>query len=289
MVEALTLRADAKINLTLEVYGTRADGYHEVVTLLQSVSLADTVRIRLASGSGTRLVVRGAFLPRDNRNLAWQAVEALRRHTGFTGGVEIELEKRIPVAAGLAGGSADAAAVLQGLNVLAGLGLTGGELVGLARELGADVAFHVVGAPAVGRGRGEQLDLVASKLSYWVVLVCPELEIRAAEAYAHWDAAPVGATGATARARRALEQGRVEQLAASLFNALEEPVTAAYPVIGALRRSLEQFGLATAMSGSGPCVFGITGEEQLAREAAAALQPRYSRVYVARALGSPYQ
>lgn len=286
MVETLTFRAYAKINLTLEVYGSRADGYHEVVTLLQNVSLADMVRIKLASGSDTRLVVRGACLPRDNRNLAWQAVEAMRRYTGFTGGVEIELEKRIPVAAGLAGGSADAAAVLQGLNVLAGLGLTGGELVGLARELGADVAFQVVGAPAVGRGRGEHLDLVPSKLSYWVVLGCPELEIRAAEAYTYWDAAPVRAAGATARARRALEQGRVAQLAASLFNALEEPVTAAYPVIGALRRSLEQLGLAAVMSGSGPCVFGITGEEQLAREAAAALQPRYSRVYVARALGS---
>lgn len=168
----LRLWACAKINFTLEVCGRRSDGFHEISTVLQAVSLADRVEIELG-GEGTRVSVSGAGVPSGPENLAWRAVEALRERTGFRGGVSVHLVKNIPVASGLAGGSSDAAAVLVGLNSLAGLDLAPGELLEIAAGLGSDVPFTVIGATALARGRGEKLTRLPSPLPMWLVLAIP--------------------------------------------------------------------------------------------------------------------
>lgn len=168
----LNLPAYAKINFTLEVFGRRSDGFHEVSTVLQSISLADRIEIELG-GEGTRVSVSGAGVPSGPENLTWRAVEALRERTGFRGGVHVHLVKNIPVASGLGGGSSDAAAVLVGLNSLAGLDLAPGELLQIAAGLGSDVPFTLAGATALARGRGEELTWLPSPPPMWLVLAMP--------------------------------------------------------------------------------------------------------------------
>jgi 4-diphosphocytidyl-2-C-methyl-D-erythritol kinase len=259
----LVLNAAAKVNLVLEVLGKRDDGYHELVTVMQAVDLSD--RITLEEADGLELRSRTPDVPSDGRNLALRAATALREAAGVTRGVRITLDKRIPVAAGLGGGSSDAAAVLLGLNRLWRLRWPVERLDEVATTLGMDVPFFLRGGTAQATGRGERIETLRGG-TLGLVLVNPRFPVSTAEMYAR--VTPVMYTDG--RHAKALAEGlrrSPTRVAASLYNGLQESAVAAYPPIGRIRAALLAAGaLGALMSGSGPTVFGVARSLEHARQ-----------------------
>jgi 4-diphosphocytidyl-2-C-methyl-D-erythritol kinase len=259
----LVLNAAAKVNLVLEVLGKRDDGYHELVTVMQAVDLSD--RITLEEADALELRSRTPDVPSDGRNLALRAATALREAAGVTRGVRITLDKRIPVAAGLGGGSSDAAAVLLGLNRLWRLRWPVERLDEVATTLGMDVPFFLRGGTAQATGRGERIETLRGG-TLGLVLVNPRFPVSTAEMYAR--VTPVMYTDG--RHAKALAEGlrrSPTRVAASLYNGLQESAVAAYPPIGRIRAALLAAGaLGALMSGSGPTVFGVARSLEHARQ-----------------------
>ena len=262
--------APAKLNLGLEVLRRRPDGYHEIETVFVPLRLADRLVVRLASpGSGIQLAIRGAELPNDGSNLAHRAAERACAALEIPPDVEIWLEKRVPIAAGLGGGSSDAAATLLALEALAGRPLANDVRRALALGLGADVPFFLDPKPALGRGVGEQLEALPGVPEMHWVLVSFPFPISTAEAYA--DAAreltlPRDPTSIGALLGPA-------GLLSSPRNDLEASAVRRHPEIEQARRALERVGaLATGMSGSGPTVFGRFASEQAAQQGASRVE-----------------
>jgi 4-diphosphocytidyl-2-C-methyl-D-erythritol kinase len=248
--------APAKVNLYLEVLGKRADGYHEVETLLVSVSLYDTLVFKEDSP--------GQFVLRCNRqdlstgpdNLVTRAADLLRRHTGCTRGARVRLAKRIPLAAGLAGGSTDAAATLAGLNRLWQLGLPDEELAALAGQLGSDVAFFFATPAAWCTGRGERVLPTPLPWQLWFALVCPPFGLSTAEVYrgVKVPEVPLDAEGM----RRAFAAGDLAEIGRRLHNRLQPPALALRPELDDVLQRLAVLGPAgQLMSGSGSTLFAI--------------------------------
>lgn len=271
MMEQLVVQGHAKINLALDVLGKRDDGYHEVAMIMQSISLAD--RVTLQEGEGISLRVDLPGLEADERNLAWRAAELVRRECGLSRGVHITLAKRIPLAAGLAGGSADAAAVLRGVNRLWQAGLPQEKLLELAARLGSDVPFCLLGGTRLATGRGTELEELPPLPSCGVVLAKLPVSVSTAWVYGGFRAARVQARPDLAGLRRALEAGSLPEVARRLCNVLETVTIPAHPEIARLKEDLcRQGALAALMSGSGPTVFGLTADEGEACRIAASLQ-----------------
>ena len=271
----LTLKAYAKINLALEVLGKRPDGYHEVAMIMQSVSLHDTLLLSLRD-TGISLICDRTELPCDNRNLAFQAAELLRREYGVARGVQIELTKRIPLAAGLAGGSTDAAAVLKGLNRLWNLALPVAVLERLAARLGSDVPFCLQGGTSLATGRGEILTALPDFSGHGVVLANPSLAVSTAWVYGNYRSTVGDRRHDSLSLGRLIEQQDFTAVADVLFNDLETVTVPAYPQVAAIKEQLLQAGAAgVLMSGSGPTVFALTSDPASAAEVAgrAALGP----------------
>ena len=263
----LSLKAHAKINLTLEVLGKRPDGYHEVAMIMQSVSLHDTVTLSLRD-SGISLACDRPDLPCDSGNLAFRAADLLRREVGVARGVQIELTKRIPLAAGLAGGSTDAAAVLKGLNRLWQLALPAVELERLAARLGSDVPFCLQGGTSLATGRGEILTALPDFSGHGVVLANPPLQVSTAWVYGNFRGANQ-CRPEVSRLRQWFGQQDFSAVAAALFNDLESVTIPAYPQIAAIKEQLLQAGAAgVLMSGSGPTVFALAPDPAAAGEVA---------------------
>jgi len=281
----LALSAAAKVNLVLEVLGRRADGYHELVTVMQAVDLSD--RVVLDEAPDVALTVSGESTPGDATNLAFRAATALRDAAKVERGVRITLDKRIPVAAGLGGGSSDAAAILIGLNRLWRLNWPQARLAELATTLGMDVPFFLRGGAALGTGRGEQLAPVAAG-ALGVVLVNPKFASSTAEAYGRVTPA-MYSDGARARALAGvLKTRQAARVAASLYNGLEAAVSARYPEIDRMKAALLAAGaLGAAMSGSGPTVFGVARSFEHARQIRARLTRASWRCWAVRTLGGP--
>src|SRR5262245_44171097 len=258
--------APAKVNLYLEIHGKRADGYHELTTLMLAVRLYDTLVLKEADE--LRLSCSDPSLSSGPANLVWRAAELLRMQAGGNRGAAIRLIKRIPQAAGLAGGSSDAAATLAGLNRLWRLGLDAGRLAALGAELGSDVSFFFFGPAAWCTGRGEVVEPLKLGRPLDLVLVCPEAGLSTASVFKALRLPETPTEGA--EVRRAVQTGDIEALGRCLFNRLEEPAMRLCPEVGQWRERLARLGPAGArMSGSGSTVFA------LARDAADAL--RYSR------------
>ena len=265
---SLTLKAYAKINLGLEVLGKRPDGYHEVAMIMQSVSLHDTLTLSLQDTEIT-LSCNQPDLPCDHSNLAYRAAELLRQEFGATPGVHIELTKRIPLAAGLAGGSTDAAAVLKGLNRLWRLALSPAELEQLATRLGSDVPFCLRGGTSLATGRGEILTPLPDFPGHGVVLVNPPLQVSTAWVYGNYRGVAVNRRGDISSLRRSIEQQDFSAVAGAVFNDLETVTIPAYPQVAAIKEQLLQAGAAgVLMSGSGPTVFALTPDHASAGELA---------------------
>ena len=258
------LSAAAKVNLALEVLRRRADGYHELATVLQTVDLSD--RLALEDAEEIELRTSSPAVPADTTNLAVKAALALREATGARRGVRITLDKLIPVAAGLGGGSADAAAVLLGLNRLWSLRWPTARLEEVAVTLGMDVPFFLRGGVALATGRGERLTpLAGSGLA--LVLVNPRLAASTAEVYGRVTPAMYSDGSRTRALVAALRSRRATRIAASLYNGLEAAVGPAYPQVGQMEAALLAAGaLGAAMSGSGPTVFGVARSWEHARQ-----------------------
>ena len=267
----LELSAAAKVNLALEVLSRRPDGYHEIATVMQTVDLSDRMMLEDTDGLEVRTSATG--VPTDERNLAYRAAAALREAAGIARGARITLDKRIPVAAGLGGGSTDAAAALVGLNRLWGLRWPVERLEELAVGLGMDVPFFLRGGAALGTGRGERLSPLGSA-ALALVLVNPRFAVSTAEMYGRITPA-MYSDGARAKdAAGALESRRAGRVAGSLYNGLELAARAAYPQIGQMQAALVSAGaLGAAMSGSGPTVFGVARSWEQARQ----IQARVAR------------
>jgi len=263
--QGLVLRTSAKVNLALEVLGKRGDGYHEIATVLQAVDLFD--RLTMEMTDTLSLHADDPELPTDEGNLVMRAARLLQRTAGIEKGARLRLQKRIPVAAGLGGGSSDAAATLLGLNRLWGLRWPRARLQELAVELGMDVPFFLGTGRAVARGRGERLQALPGGGGYALVLVNPRTPLSTREVYgrvpAGWHAEPTG----TARVIEALRRRNVAALAAALTNNLEQVVEPVLPVIGRMKAALLAAGaLGAIMSGSGPTVFGLARSVDHARQ-----------------------
>jgi len=257
------LRAAAKVNLTLEVLGKRADGYHEIATVMQAVDLSD--RITLDDADDLELRSSIPDLPTDTRNLALRAAAALREAAAIEAGVRITLDRRIPVAAGLGGGSTDAAGVLLGLNRLWRLRWPLERLTEVAATLGSDVPFFLHGGVAVGTGRGEQVQPMKGR-SLALVLVNPKVPASTAEMYARLTPAMYSDGGATKALAGRLTRG-APRIAASLYNGMEAAAAGVFPQIAQMRAALLAAGaLGALMSGSGPTVFGVARSYEQARQ-----------------------
>jgi 4-diphosphocytidyl-2-C-methyl-D-erythritol kinase len=268
----LVLSAAAKVNLTLEVLGRRADGYHEIATVMQTIDLADRLTLEEAEGLELRTAAPG--IPTDARNLALRAAMALRHASGTDRGVLIRLDKRIPVAAGLGGGSTDAAAVLVGLNRLWRLRWSRERLDAVAIGLGMDVPFFLRGGTALGTGRGKRLRSVSGP-GLALVLVNPRVGASTAETYGR--VTPEMYTGGEqSRALlAALRDRRTGRVAEHLYNGLEAALGPIERHIVRMKAALLAAGaLGVAMSGSGPTVFGLARSWEHARQ----LRARLARV-----------
>ena len=261
MIEPVVIRARAKINLLLDVLGKRADGYHELRMIMQTLELHDTLTLRPAAPGSISLVCSDKSLPADEANLAYKAAKLLMERYD-TGGVSIRLEKRIPVAAGLAGGSADCAAALIGVNQMFGLGLTQSELIKIGAELGADVPFCIVGGICLAEGAGERLTRLPPRPPMPVLLVKPDFPVSTAEVFAAFDA-----------------EGHVfsdNSDCAVMRNALESVTEARFPIIKDIKALLLAGGADCAMmTGSGPTVFACFADTRRAEAAAASARREY--------------
>jgi 4-diphosphocytidyl-2-C-methyl-D-erythritol kinase len=271
-----TMVAPAKINLFLQVTGRRPDGYHNLVSLMQKLQLADTLTVQLTDG-GIALTCTDPELPVDETNLAWRAALDFFRHTGCRGGAGISLAKKIPVAAGLGGGSSDAAAVLLALNHLCRTELTEDELAGLGLTLGADVPFFIRTAPAaLAQGIGERLTPASGLSRGPILLVNPGFPVSTKWVYENLALTSEGNPYILAPDSAALNSGYfgsgsidIEAAEAAVFvNDLEAVTIGRYPEIGRIKETMLDFGARVAlMSGSGPTVFGLFVQEHQAHAA----------------------
>ncbi len=271
--------ARAKINWTLDITGVREDGYHLMDMLMQPVTLADIIDLEPAEE--ITLTCSGTpYLPPDEHHLAWRAAIALKAHTCCTQGARIHVHKCIPVGAGMGGGSADAAAVLIGLNQLWALNLPAEELEAIGLTLGADVPFCLRGGLQHVQGIGEKMTPLscAAMMPLCVIQPCEGLSTGAVFKAYHLDASP--ARPDTASAMEALQTGNLPQLSVSLGNVLQGVSETMRPAIGEAIAMLRAEGAVTAwMTGSGSAVFGVFASDDAAKKAAEHLSKRYDRCW----------
>lgn len=272
-VKELHLNAYAKVNLTLNVLGPRGDGYHEVETVMHTIALYDSLTLREA-GTNVEVMVTTGEAPNDQRNLVARAAQLLRETFGVERNVQIELIKRIPAAAGLGGGSSDAAVTLLGLAQMWKLRLDARELVALATKLGSDVPFFLQGGAAVARGRGERVTYLPTLPATWMVLARPRLPVLTEWVYRQFNAGAITTRPDTAAMIDAVRREDVRGVGRLLRNVFEEVVVATHPLVGELKnRILKGEAYGAALSGTGPTVFGLMANEAAARKVADELQP----------------
>jgi 4-diphosphocytidyl-2-C-methyl-D-erythritol kinase len=278
-MDSLTLKAPAKVNLFLKILRKRPDGYHDILTLFERIAIFDTITLRKARSGIT--ICCNSPITRDVRdNLMYKAADLIIKTCRVKGGVNIRIKKRIPVAAGLGGGSSDAAAVLAGMNRIFGLRLTGRDLMRLGRKLGADVGFFLYdSAFAIGAGRGDVLEGAGKKTKLWHLVVYPgPLKASTKEIYHYLDiiargkgllTTPRDSDKITLHLRQAMDIGALE---AMLHNDLESALVAKKKVIGSLSKRLaSSLGRKIMVSGSGPSLFCLYATKKEAKAARAAL------------------
>ena len=260
------IKAPAKINLGLRILGRRKDGYHELLSIMVPISLFDNLYLSSSARAGTRLDCQGrGDLPADTRNLAFRAAQSFQEKTGIREGLHIRLIKNIPIAAGLGGGSSDAAATLLALNDMYGHPLKIEELHQLALELGADVPFFLYSRPALARGIGEILDPIENWVKNWYVTITPPLQISTVWVYSQLN---LELTSNTDEYIFSLFNTKSIDISQVLVNDLEQVTLNRFPVIDTIKKRLADAGAEGAiMSGSGPTVFGIFSTKERAQKA----------------------
>lgn len=284
-MKEITVEAPAKINLSLDVTGRREDGYHNLETIMQSISLYDRVTVR-KQRSGISIECDFPDTPADQRNTAWKAAEAFFAEYPGKGGASIILEKKIPVAAGLAGGSTDAAGVLKALNKLYGEPFSDVRLVDIARKIGADVPFCLRGGTALARGIGDQLVVLPDFAGISVVVVKPPFPVSTAWVYRNLDLGSLGERPDTLTLVSAIGEMDVKTLASGMRNVLESVTIKEYPEIGRLIEEFMEHGaLGSRMSGSGSAVFGLFENDDTAENVFDLFRGRYRDVFLVKTIG----
>jgi len=285
MSRTVTLSAPAKVNLILRVLRKRQDGYHDISTLMQPVSIHDEITVRVDVGSGITLSCSNPSVPADNANLAWKAAELFLDCAGITCRVNIDIKKNVPAGAGLGGGSSDAASVLMGLNTLLEAGLGADDLMRLGASIGSDVPFFLLGAPAIATGRGEVIEAVTLP-RFWYVLVNPGFEVATAWVYKNLDLTKASQDYILTYSAEVFEN--LDNLARIMVNDLEAAAFGLHPEVRAIKDAVLSAGAVGAlMSGSGPTVFGVFRERSHAQAAAETLKAGLAGgclVYVAEGL-----
>ena len=273
----ITERAYAKLNLSLDVTGRREDGYHDMLMLMQTVSLCDTLRIRFRDDGKVCASSNLRFIPGDERNLAVRAALRYLETVGECGqGLQIDIQKEVPVGAGMAGGSADAAAVLRGLNRLYGNRLTRRELEELAQKVGSDVPFCVAGGTALAEGRGELLRDLRPMPDCWFALCKPSFSISTPELFQKLDSAPLRIHPDTPGLLAAVESGDLRSLCRRMYNVFEDVDDRRLRTVAEIKgRLLDHRALGAIMTGTGSAVFGVFEREEDAEAACASLRGEY--------------
>ncbi|MBL4954213.1 4-(cytidine 5'-diphospho)-2-C-methyl-D-erythritol kinase [Neobacillus sp. OS1-32] len=281
----LLVKAPAKINLALDVLYKRPDGYHEVEMIMTTIDLADRVELALTNDDKIHILSHNRYVPDDQRNLAFQAAQLLKDRYQVKKGVVITIEKIIPVAAGLAGGSSDAAATLRGLNKLWGLGLTLDELAKLGSEIGSDVSFCVYGGTALAKGRGESITELPAPPTCWVILAKPFIGVSTAEVYRRLNINGCGHPNIAAMIN-AIHQHDYQQVCANVGNVLEDVTLNLHPEVAQIKDQMKRFGAdAVLMSGSGPTVFGLVQHDSRMHRIYNGLRGFCDQVFAVRMLG----
>ncbi|PLT32642.1 4-(cytidine 5'-diphospho)-2-C-methyl-D-erythritol kinase [Bacillus sp. V5-8f] len=278
-------KAPAKINLALDVLFKRPDGYHEVEMVMTTVDLADRIELTENRDGDIRIISHNRFVPDDNRNLAYQAALLLKERFSINKGVSIAIEKNIPVAAGLAGGSSDAAATLRGLNRLWDLGLSLDELAVIGAEIGSDVSFCVYGGTALAKGRGEKITHLPAPPKCWVILAKPTIGVSTADVYKRLRLENAGHPDVL-EMLSAIKDHDYNQLCRNVGNILEEVTLPLYPEVANIKDQMKTFGAdAVLMSGSGPTVFGLVEHDSRMQRIYNGLRGFCHQVYAVRLLG----
>ena len=275
----MRLKARAKINWTLDIVGQRADGYHLMDMLMQPVTLADDITL-LPAENITLTTGGNPLLPADEKHLAYRAAMALKTHTGYSGGAAIHVEKRIPVGAGMGGGSADAAAVLVGLNRLWGLNLSMEELEAIGLTLGADVPFCIRGGLTRTTGIGETMENLPCGRMYPLVVVQPCDGLSTKEIFTAFHEGVVDARPDNDTAALALAAGDSRALGSAMANVMQPVSALRRPAIGeAIRVLKEQGAVAAQMTGSGSAVFGVFESDAAADAAFEAVSTLWEKTF----------
>ncbi len=281
----LYVKAPAKINLTLDVLYKRPDHYHEVEMVMTTVDLADRIGLEPRGDGLIKIISADRFVPDDERNFAYQAAKLLKDTYGIEEGVSIKIEKEIPIAAGLAGGSSDAAATLRGLNEMWGLNLTMDELAVLGAKIGSDVSFCVHGGTALATGRGEKITELPAPPACWVVLAKPKIGVSTADVYGGLKLEGIRHPN-TKQMIEAIQKQDYELVCQSVGNVLETVTFTLHPEVVTIKEQMQRFGAdAVLMSGSGPTVFGLVDSESRAARIYNGLRGFCEEVYVVRMLG----
>lgn len=272
-MDKIKLKALGKINLGLDVLGRRPNGYHDVRMVMQTVYLYDQILLEKTDKEGISLKTNLFYLPVNENNLAYRAAKMLIDEFAIKEGVHISLEKHIPVAAGMAGGSSNAAAVLYGMNRLFQLGLTDQELMDRGVQLGADVPYCIMRGTVLAEGIGEKLTPLPAMPKCHVLLAKPPISVSTQKVYEKLDAQEVTEHPDIDGILLGLQTGDLEKITSSMGNVLENVTITEYPQIERIKDVMKEEGALNAMmSGSGPTVFGIYDDKMLARRAAARIR-----------------
>lgn len=286
-MDSLNLYTPAKINLSLEILERRSDGYHEIRTVFQKISLYDEVRLNLSSDKGIRVSTDDPSIPSDRTNLAHKAAAALLKEQKAAAGVSIHIKKKIPAGAGLGGGSSNAAATLKGLNTLLNLNLTDEYLLALSRSIGADVPFFLSGAAtALAGGTGEKIRPLKLKFRLWLIVVFPNFGISTAWAYNTYSKY-ILLTKKKKNIKVVDLNLSYKNVVSALYNDFEQVVIPKYPEIKTLKNNLIEAGATgSLLSGSGSAVFGVFATREDAEQALMRLlkQNEYKKTYIAHSL-----
>lgn len=276
--------AYAKINLTLDVLGKRDDGYHDLKTVMQTISLRDDIEIDVGTGKPWKLVCDKDGIPNDERNLAWKAAklfcDTLQKDPG---GLEIRITKRIPSQAGLAGGSADAAAVLRALNGHFGSPLSIWALAELGAQIGSDVPFCVVGGTMMCEGRGERMRKLPDMPECVIVVCKPEFSISTPELFRAIDSKQIAHRPNHQAIERALLAGDLLKISQNLCNVFDPVVTQDHPELNYIKSIFNTYGsIGYQMSGSGSAVYGVVAEFEVAAVICNMLKENYPEIYISK-------
>ena len=271
----MRLRALAKINLGLDVVGKRDDGYHEVRMIMQTIQMYDVLEIEKKKEPGIVLTTNIPYVPTDERNLVYKAAKMLMDEFEIKDGVNIYINKRIPIAGGMAGGSSDCATTLMGINQLFELGLSKEELMERGVKLGADVPYCVLGGTAIARGIGEVLTPLPAPADCHVIIAKPPVSVSTAYVYGHIKPLEITKRPDIEAMAQSIKDGDLKKMASLIYNVMEDVTVGEYPIISEIKQvMLDNGALNSIMSGSGPTVFGLFDDKEKAQQCVKTLEEK---------------